>query len=461
MTLLRRFRDWRDRRRLKRAAKKPETALREFVYLDEVSVVSLLASRVGPIAAEFTETQSKSLQIDVGGSLGGGVGIAEAKVNPRLLDTRTYGSQVVRRSIVQSKFKQLYEHEVASLAMRPMFDDQWPPGGIHIPDAAIAENKASAHQGWIVDPDNLTRGQLLEVEIELEAEPIFRMSAVISAVLEMLEENPGIIGYDSYGELMQARSVGRILEKLLIGLVPVRGRATDYEVLVCGGKEWVVHRRLLNGMPATVLARTRPLYIVGVAEQVLFWKDIRRILFSKARFRTLCRIAQDGLQPSWTPVKLAHVLESVAPGLASEIDILRLGAMATRGNTSSHGASLRRQLMRDALISHALVLADHYGQSLAEQDFSEVSQLSEQLCGAYGSTTERRAAFDEIAAFVLGRLGLEREPLVVAECRRAAMCDAGLDITGQPMSLVASEHLSAAASPEERFLDTEFVAIYW
>jgi hypothetical protein len=47
------FRQWRRRW----AAKNEKGMLREFVYLDEVSVYSLIASRLGPIAAEFTDTQ--------------------------------------------------------------------------------------------------------------------------------------------------------------------------------------------------------------------------------------------------------------------------------------------------------------------------------------------------------------------------------------------------------------------
>ena len=32
--------------------------------------------------------------------------------------------------------------------------------------------------GWIVDPSAIDRGELLEVEVELQADPIFRMASV-------------------------------------------------------------------------------------------------------------------------------------------------------------------------------------------------------------------------------------------------------------------------------------------
>lgn len=51
---------WVARRRRRRAARQLEGApLREFVYLDEVSVYSLVASRMGSVATEHTATESR------------------------------------------------------------------------------------------------------------------------------------------------------------------------------------------------------------------------------------------------------------------------------------------------------------------------------------------------------------------------------------------------------------------
>ena len=49
MNVRERFRRWRHRAQRRRALRKEETSpLREFVYLDEVSVFSLISSRLGP-----------------------------------------------------------------------------------------------------------------------------------------------------------------------------------------------------------------------------------------------------------------------------------------------------------------------------------------------------------------------------------------------------------------------------
>ncbi|MHB8464247.1 MAG: DUF6414 family protein [Acidimicrobiales bacterium] len=277
-----RVRGWRRRQRRKKAAKRQNSALREFVYLDDVSVYSLIASRLGAIAAEFTETETASLQGELTSSVGAGVGVAKGEIASRTQATQTQGSQVLRKSIVQTTFKELYELEESALAMRPMDDGAQPPKIGNLAELEAAAG-TSTLDGWIVDTDELARGQLLEVEVELEAEAIFRVSAVLSSVLEIMQENLELFQADSYAELAQASAVNRVIEKLLVGLIPVRGRSVDFGVVELNHKEWLVHNGILSQLEEGDKPRSRPLYLVGVAEQSLFWKDIRRILGSAAR----------------------------------------------------------------------------------------------------------------------------------------------------------------------------------
>jgi hypothetical protein len=305
MNLFTRLRVWLRRWRWKQEFESQnDVPLREFVYLDEVSVYSLMASRHGPIPAEFTDTQSVSSQEEIGSSLGASSVIAKAEFNSRMSTSQTQGSQVLRRSTVQTTFKTLYEQELKSdsLAMRPISEDMEPPEIVSLDDL-IAKREELESRGWIVDPVKLMRGQLFEVEVRLEAEAIFQFSAVVSAVLEIVQDDPETFGIDRDETFDQVSAVNRVLEKLLVGLVPVRGHAEDYEVVELGGQEWIVHRRLLNVLAGTNSLTTSPLYVVGVAERSLFWKDIRRVLFSSARFRVLCRMGQDNLQKrlSWFP----------------------------------------------------------------------------------------------------------------------------------------------------------------
>ncbi|MEW6144107.1 MAG: hypothetical protein AB1598_03705 [Thermodesulfobacteriota bacterium] len=372
------------------------------------------------------------------------------------------GSQVLRKSIVQTTFKELYELEMESLVIRPI-NEQVKLPNIHNLNDLIAGMETLTTDGWVVDPEKLTRGQLLEAEVQLEAEDIFRVSEVVSAVLEIVEEDSNLFGLDPYDKLIQVKSINRILTKLLAGLVPVRGYVTDYGVVNINGKELIVHRRLLNQLQIAEFPLVRPLYVVGVAEKSLFWKDIRRVLFTQARCRVLCRVAQNGLHDSWTPVKLSHVLNSVIPGLGSQINIAGSGVLASMVTASKTNQSIdrKRKLMHDALVCYAILLAQHYGHSITEQDLRESNLPSEKQCNSFVSQKERREAFEGMATFLLERFKFDREPLIIAQYRQVALSDAGLDFSGQPLPLVASHKVPHTLTSEERFLDSEFVAIYW
>lgn len=452
------FRQWRRRQ----AAMKQSGALREFVYLDEVSVYSLIASRLGPIATEFTETETNSLQGEIGNSFGAGVGIAKADVNTHLLSGQTSGSQVLRKSIVQATFKELYELENASLVIRSVPNNLNPPK-LHNFEELTDIVKTLEDNNWIIDPDRITRGQLLELEVQLEADPIFRVSAVFSAFHGIFEEDSEVLGVDSSDILIQIKSIGRVLEKLLVGLVPIRGQAIDYCVVEIENKEWIVNRRLLNILSTTSSILTYPLYVVGVAEQNLFWKDIRRILFSKARYRILCRAAQDGLKNSWTPVKLAHIIETVVPGFTSQIDMMGSNVLATMTDTtkSNNVMEPNQKNMRLALSGYAQLLADHYHLDLTSEDDNQIKLLSNQNCIYFGSQKERRNAFESIAIYLVDRFNLKRESLVFAQYREVALENAMTYQPRQTTQIGSSNEIPPTSSSGERFLDTEFVAIYW
>ena len=363
---------------------------------------------------------------------------------------------------MQTTFKEFYELELGSLAMRPIADDLEPPKIDSLEDLK-AKMEELESDGWIVDPAKLARGQLLEVEVQLEAEAIFQLNAVVSAVLEIVQDDPETFGLDRNEHFDQVSSVNRILEKLLVGLVPVRGHAVDYGVLKLEEREWIVHRRLLNQLANTDSLTTHPLYVVGVAEQSLFWKDIRRVLFFGARFRVLCRMAQDNLQDSWTPVKLSHILRSVTPDLADRIDALGSGALAAMTEASKPDRSTERkqQLMHEALVTYAGLLAAHYGHNITTQELAEFGLPSEQHCMSFGSLEERRKAFNGITEHLVDRFDLPQEPVITAQYRTAALMDAGLPLSEQVMSPVSSDGVPSPAPSLGRFLDSEFVAIYW
>lgn len=443
MKFITRFKVWLRRKRRDRAARRRTAALREFVYLDEVSVFSLLASRLGPIATEFTENQRASLKAEVAG-IGSSV---EA------------GSQVLRKSIVQTSFKDLYELESKSLVLRPL-DHKTKLPKIDNIRHAISSKEVLIADGWIIDPENLTRGNLIEAEVQLEASDIFRVSSVLSTILEIIDENPEMFGVEG-PNLTQGKAAGRVLDKLLVGLVPISGVAIDYQTVAVDDKEWIVHRKLLASLADAESLSTYPLHVVGVAEQSLFWKDVRRVLFSNARFRVLCRLAQDALTHSWTPVKLANILDLVKPGLGDQIDTLGSVVLASMVNASSTDQTAdRRELVRKALIRYAVLLGEHYKEQVTVNDLTAAGLLSDERCDDFDTFEARRNAFNDIFTFMKQRINVNFEPLIVAQYRMIALLEAGLDPMGKPLPATTSVAIPPT-SAEKKFLDCEFVAIYW
>jgi hypothetical protein len=459
-----RFRAWRRRRRLQSAARRSHSPLREFIYLDDVSVYSLIASRVGPVATEFTDSESASLQSDVTASAGVGIaGLGKADIASRLQAAQTQGSQVLRKAIVQTTFKDLYELEKSSLVMRAAETTEDPPKVRAFGDLLSPRDEL---RPWVVSAEALHRGALLEIEVELSAEPIFRMSTVTSALVEMMRESEELArAAASTGELDQVAAISRVIERLLAGLIPVRGRAIDFEVIAANGREWVIHSQVARELTDdSVEVRRFPLYVVGVAQEALFWKDIRRVLFSRSRYRALCRVSRPGVQTSWTPVKLVEVLEDVAPGLAASLGSATdnvLSAVADAHDASSL-ESTEQSRMGDALLDYGTLVAAHYGCALAKEEMLEAGLPTAAQRSLHATLESRRSAFAEVTSFVANRFGIEIEPEVAALCRSVAWMDR-LMISSAPIEGMSGSLLSAPtpASPTERYLDVEFVAMYW
>src|SRR5262245_31681899 len=107
----------RDRR--VRAARTATAPLREFVYLDEVSVYSLLASRQGALASEYTDIRSATTTAEVGGGVGAAAAVFKADLNSKISGSGTESVQVIRRSTIQAAFKELRDGEDERLAISP------------------------------------------------------------------------------------------------------------------------------------------------------------------------------------------------------------------------------------------------------------------------------------------------------------------------------------------------------
>ena len=458
MGLKSRYRLWSRRRKWQKAARDSVDLLREFVYLDEVSVYSLIASKDGMIATEVTDAQASSLQTELSGSLGVSSGFVKGEFGSSLHSGETQSTQVLRKAIVQSTFKDLHARVNDRLAVRPAGEREVAPK-----IATLADLEALRPDScWVIDPSTLNRGCLVEMSVTLEAEPIFQARTVMSGVLDIIQDDASFFGIEDLGPLAQGAVISRMLDKLLVGLVPLRGCAIDYVVIVdTSGRDLVVHRMVYEQIVDDL--DSEPLFLVGVAEQALFWKDIRRVVFSESTYSVLARLGRSSLQSSWTPLKLVDALGRVLPGMDDALQKMNRSIISTLAQGSVGVASETGSgKQRSVLLSYAGLLADGAGVEVTEAELEE-GGLFEGAAGldANSSVAQWRAAFDPLTDFIQSRSSSAIDRELASHCRTVARLQGGL---GQ---LVVGESTTDIGVPDsqqgagERLLDTEIIAIYW
>lgn len=160
---------------------------REFVYLDEVSVRSILASQKGGIPTQFTETQTASQNSEVNSSVGVGLSGTKANLGAKMQAGQVETTQVLRKAIIQTNFKELYDIEHSELVLRLTNPDDLP--SVDLTRGLERILNSSERTDLLIDPHTLHRGDLLEVEVELEADPIYRMATIITTFFELTEDN--------------------------------------------------------------------------------------------------------------------------------------------------------------------------------------------------------------------------------------------------------------------------------
>ena len=463
MSIVSWLRDQVRRRKPHRSHENSTGLLREFVYLDEVSVYSILASRRGGIATEFTESQTASLNSVLGGSVSVGLGATKAELGSEIQANHVQGSQVLRKAIIQTSFKELYDIESASLAFSLRDVDSTPT----VDAVADLEERLEplAKDGWVVDPGTIRRGELLEVEVELDADPIFRIASVITTLCELMENNQHISGGEISDQLAQMRSLAQILDGLLVGLVPIRGRLVDYRSTRIGAREVLVHRKVLDKMSPCTRPEAYPTFLVGVTQRDLFWKDIRQVLFSQGQYTAFCRLATGGLAERWQPVKVAGVLEGIVPKFDELIrEFSKKAQQAMTATTGASPTSMGQDAYSgaDVIRAYAEMLVGHHCRTVTTQMIDDMVQSLSPEKDWLSSVDGRRPVFAEVKQRVDRALGVETSGEVAHDLRYAAVRSAGLARALAPQASGGSRHDTALfPNANERFLDAEIIAIYW
>lgn len=247
--------------------------LREFVYLDRDSVVSLLASIEGAIKQERVEQIGSRSTDRVAGGVNASISGVGAKVEGEHVEMGESSSEVVHNYAIQSLFDQLDQHRR------------------HDEDVGLIDSDGEPE----VDVSEITRGKILRVEVELETHYLYRFYKVMMYLQENIPEAVG----------PEEEDVLELIESMFGTEIPVSGHVLNYHVK---------DGRIQPGEPDD--SGGEPLHIVGQLNALKLWQDVPDALFDGEEYTVFCRVQEIYEEESWHPLSLAQKLETVSPPLA-------------------------------------------------------------------------------------------------------------------------------------------------
>jgi len=446
--------DRRQRRQAKIASREIIKAapLREFVYLDEVSLHSLLVSQKSTLLETVSEESARAEEAEVAGVAGANAVGVKSEVSARYQTSNSNSMQSSRKAVVQSLFKELRDLPLTfRLAHRV-----GAPAPLTTSQAVVSELDPAV----VLSVDELTRGTLVEIEVELAVDPVFKLGSMMTEWKAMADDYPAMFGAPGLlGFLRESEPIMKVLDRFLAGLVPIKAEAVHYKSVMIDGAEYIVDKRAVEALEL----ESYPLYVVGVTEKLGYWKDLRRVLFSNARFTVFGRVARDSLHDSWTPVKLADLFADVAPGFVDQINAIE----APKVGQDSTSVAPIHVAHRDALRAYAVALAERCELTIDADSQAEIDVLIGALAAGPATPTAQRQAFDKVLTAVTA---LSADSAVAPDAdadialRRNAREVGRLDLFPSPLSLTtppAPTLAGNAKKPRERMLDVEVVGIYW
>ena len=427
--------------------------LREFVYLDEVSLASLLASQTGELTENITAASGEELVSEAAGKIGvTGPLLPSAEVSSRFQTTNSSTLQTVRKATAQSLFREL--HKLDYLRRIQPVDTASVPGVASDLFDDVSSNLA-------FKASDLRRGDLVEFRVKLSASWIFQMSTMVAEFSDMFDESPALfVGHIRFADLWDAKNANKIVSKLLAGLVPIDGLVSDYSVVEHDGDEFVVHAKAISELKL----ESKPLQIVGVTEHLAYWKDIRRILFANNEFTMLCRISKSGIQDGWNPIKLADIFKDFAPDLANQIEASsKMAMLKSLEQPAQDAIDPNSMRFMTALMRYRELLLCKIPSDLSEDQTREIDRLISELPVNAVTAEGQRSGFSlvkEVIQSVTQQTISPDEDLQVREQVREELSLPLFPITTKPESDFDAQTLPLKAN-SSRLLDVEVVAIYW
>lgn len=410
--------------------------LREFVYIDEDALISLLASTTGGITQQRTTTQRERISSSIKGSLG--------PLGSSIGSEKEKATQAVRRYVIQSNFKEFYDMRSGDISIT---DDPDDPPGVYVAAADSEQIRQVAPDLDSSRTIELSRGRLFELDVTLGSSRIYDYFKVFGAFEEII---------DSFSTEKEVRQQLRrqnvssekiamiidLMDTLMAGLVPIECTISNYGVAQVN-QEVLVHKEWADANDIEY----EECRAVGFIDEDNLWQDPTEVLFERDEFTIYGRIDDPIPSTEWNPLKLVDVVQSILPELGNELGNLQTDLQDPKSSSTNHGD----QSVEDELENYLEWIAEEQGTTLSDES-------KEAVIASVGP--------------VLNPLPLsaKKELFESAERTLSEEVDEDMEVSAEQRA----EYLSQVWQPrqsgeehekgdqaDEKYLMTNFVAIYW
>ncbi|WP_326564590.1 hypothetical protein [Micromonospora peucetia] len=422
---------------------------REFIYLDEVSVTSLVAARDGAIAETAKETLTRSSEVESKATLGYNSKSAKFGVESRIKGTNTSATEVVRRSVIQSTFRDLrMGDDDIHLAVRRQARWRRRLKPVKTVSDLRWHKKKLTKLGHLLCIDEVRRGDVLELEVALKADRTYELISGLSSIVDIVKDRESLFGIDK-SAYTDAVSITEVLDRLLVGLVPIGGVSEKFAVIDFDGAEYLINRTVVE--PNSEISRMlKPLEVVGVTTLSSYSKDLRTILFSDEPYSAYMRIKIPTLRDTWNPIKLSGVLRRMSVNIDELVAAI---PESLESASSPPSEDVKASSWIEPMVDFGYKLREEADATVTDEAIRDAVTSAIQQWDPGEDIDSRRLAFDLVVEAV--------NPDVDREMVRRFREIATISATPSPRNLGASGSSSSAPDDATRKLEVEFVAIYW
>lgn len=403
--------------------------LREFVYLNETSVISLIASTTGGV----TDQKSTVKRRRISGSIG-----SLSSQTASLTANQEKSTEAVRRYVIQSNFKELYEMRAEDLVIA----DEYEPSrsiprqlwGKITPEREGKPNKTEVE---------LERGELVEINVDLGSDKIYDYYTAVESIVKMVDATPeGVIQEIDSAEfsIEQLNAFSELFEHLLAGLVPIVGEVKNYGVVEENGEIRVVEKDNSHA------PQVESLNIVGFVDSDKFWTQETRFLFDEDEYTVYGRIDDSTVSEGWMPIKLVSVVSSIVPELGESVHEIPEAFEDTDSNAGSDRDEIKLQPRMETYVKS---LEQETDLDLVSEEIDEVVQTA---LDDTGPTVDRIEGIEE---------GINRLEQNIDDRCEFDIDESDRDDLLDEILINDFDEVGGKDADREWYLSVSFTAIYW